>query len=278
MVGTASAELEVGVGLANPMAIPTRRLHIDLVGGLPLYQPAQLRPVLERFVQHDRLRPATWGLDERGGKPAELEAMARVADGQPSTRLLQLKGKKSPSFEAFVSVGDQPRVAVRLASRDVSRDGPMCVRFADALADVFQPDVGWVHAFFDNDPPLNDARSLAWWTMDQLVDGRIGGYGRSGPGGLAMVTYLAPRWADRLGAKLGKVPGLQCEALAWGGVRVSLCDAVFDAPDERLADLWSQAMASVEDEQVFAARRIRPDGATSFTRSPGFTWPTGYRP
>lgn len=260
------------------MATPTRRLHIDLVGGLPLYERAQLQSVLDRFMQHDTLRPETWGLDEKAGKAVDVQAMVLAADGKPSTRLMRLKRKKALASEAFVALGDQPRLLVEVASRDVSRDGPSCVRLADALAEVFRPDFGWVHAFFDTDPPLSDDRSLAWWTMDQLVDGSLRGYGRSGPGGLAMVTYLAPRWADRLGGALGRVPGLQCVPLGWGGLRVGLSAAVFDAPDDRLADQWTLAMASVRDDQVFAQRQVRPDGATTFTRSPGFHWPAGYRP
>lgn len=260
------------------MATSTRRLHIDLVGGVPLYERAHLQPVLDRLMRDDTLRPETWGLDEKAGKAADVEAMVRAADGRSSTRLMRLKRKKAPANEAFVPLGDQPRLLVEVASRNVSRDGPSCVRLADALAEVFQPDIGWVHAFFDNDPPLIDDRSLVWWTMDQLVDGSLRGYGRSGPGGLAMVTYLGRRWADRIGGALGRVAGLQCVSLGWGGLRVSLSTAVFDAPDDQLADQWTLAMSSVRDVRVFAHAQLRRDGATAFTRSAGFHWPDGYRP
>ncbi len=260
------------------MAPSSRRLHIDLVAGERLYEPAQLRSVLEPLLQHHTLRPETWGLSERGGQEVDVEAMTRAVDGRPSTRLMSLKRKKALASEAFVSLGEQPQVVVKVASRDVSRDGPVCVRLADAMAEVFQPDIGWVHAFFDNDPPLTDERSLAWWTMDQLVDGHRRGYGHSGPGGLGMVTYLGVRWAGRLGPALGRVPGVLCEPLAWGGLRVNLSEAVFDAPDDRLADQWRQAMDRVQDQQVFAKASVRADGATSFARSPGFDWPPQYRP
>lgn len=262
------------------MPAAPRRLHLDLTGGLPLYQPAHLRAVLERLVQDAALRPATWGLDEKGGKPVDLDAMAQVADGTPTTRVLRMKRTQAPAAEMFVPVGAQPQVAVHVASRDVAREGPRCVALADALAEVFQPDVGWVHASFDLDPPLTDERSRAWWIMDQVVGegGGLRGYGRTGPGGLAMVTYLGPRWVAPLGELLRAVPGVRCDALGWGGLRVSLCDAVFETPDDRLADQWTRAMASAAAAGVFAACAVRPDGATSFTRAPGFTWPATYRP
>lgn len=245
------------------------RFGVELVGDRRLYERAALEPVLRALGARRPFEPESWGLDERCGLPWDEARALGAAGGRTSPAVLQLQRKKRIAYDAMIGLSDRPYVVVEPKPRTAAKDWPLVFELGDALANAYEPEVGWVHAWAAPPYPMDEA-AKARLRIDLGCNGAPNDYQDYGPGGLGMRTYLGPRLVALLGRERIASSPLVCTELPWGGLRVDLVEDPWEATPDALRQAWRAAMDHLEPARVFAELQVFDNGASRATRGVRF--------
>lgn len=248
-----------------------RAIGLELIGVRPLYRQDVLLPLLRQLQSQPLLAAELWGLDQHTDRPYDEQEIARLADGAPLASALQLRRGKRIQYSAQILLGRFPGVSLQIAPQTPARDWPALFVLGDALAEVYQPDIAWVHISADLEPPFDDPQQETRFLIDSGVVGAGVSYEDFGPGGFGLRTYIGPRFVELFGRDLLLSTPAVVAALPWGGVRVDLVEQPWQADAPPLTSVWRAAMEHVRPAQVFSTPERDEDGYVSFRPSRRFS-------
>lgn len=249
------------------MTVKPGAIQICMAGGPPLYQRQVLEPVLNAFQADPLFAAEGWGLDERSYFAYDEADILRIAKGDSSPYVLQLKRKHSLKHTALLRLNRKPALVVNFHPSTKAKDWPAIFAWAGALAAAYQPQIAWVHIFSAPEPPLEDEEHKRHYLMDASVTGAGPDYENDGPGGLGMRTYLGPDLVKRFGRdRLLRTPAVVSE-LPWGGVCLDLVEQPWQANMPDLLIAWQATMDALRPAAVFAESTQDEEGNVFFTRA-----------
>lgn len=244
-----------------------RAIQVCMAGGPPLYQQQVLQPVLHA-IQADPLFTAEgWGLDERSNFPYDEAELLKIARGDSTPYVLQLKRKHRLKHTTFLRLSQRPALVVYFHPSVKPADWTAIFTWAGSLAAAYQPQIAWVHIFSAPEPPLEDEQQKRHYLMDASVTGAGPDFESDGPGGLGMRTYLGPDLVKRFGRdRLLSAPAVVTE-LPWGGVCLDLVEQPWQADLPNLLRAWQAAMDALRPAGIFADCTQGEEGDVEFTRA-----------
>lgn len=230
---------------------PAEVLKFIMIGDQPFYDRDTLVAVVQGMGKHSLLVPSSWGLDERATHPYDEARIALAATGKSSPNILQLKRKERIQHSTFIRLSKRPGLTME-ADHPKPEDWSELFALGDTLAQVYHPEIAWVHGFSNTQPPVTNEMERAQFLLDSAVSGARPKYDDQGPRGLGMRTYFGPHLVDLLGReRLIGSPGVVCE-LDWGGIRIDLVEQPWDVSQSELLQSWQAAMDHLRPTQVFA--------------------------
>jgi uncharacterized protein YjbI with pentapeptide repeats len=225
---------------SSPLSPPPRFLGLTMAECRPLFDRATLRQVLETLQGFELLAAEQWGLGHYD-HPFDLDRILLIANGEYSPHLLCLKRTHRCKHETSITVSDRAVVTVRLAPKTPARDWPLLFDLADALTEVLEPDIAWVHPFSPEPQIPLDEENLVRHSMDASIVGGGAHYRDDGPGGLGARTYLSPRLTQLLGGELLSTIPAATAKLKTRGTRIDLVQDPWNASWPELLTAWQTA-------------------------------------
>lgn len=238
-----------------------RLIAIDMVGARPLYSGAVRAALVDALLSIPDLAPEQMSLDESREVPLDRQALSK--DWAPSQSTQFLRRTRGQPYELRLALSKSPRLIMEFpAEKTPARSLPLVFRVGDLLAEVFQPDMGWVHIVAEHPAPPLDAEAVTQELMDLSADGHPKRYRDPGPGGLGLRTYLGPFIVEQVGLqRLTTLPSpAQVFELPWGGVRVDLAEAPWSASATTLRQSWRSAMEHLRPAEFFALFSMNTQG------------------
>lgn len=253
------------------MTLEAARIRLAMNGERRLYEPDVLSPLLELLAANPLFAPETWSIDDRTFRPYEHDDVARLASGQPSAFMLQLKRGKRIKHTTMVRFDNSPGMIIEVVPKTPAKDWPQLFELSDALVASYQPELAWTHIASGFKPPFANSTAETNYLMDSGVTGISLVYNDYGPGGLGLRTYIGPRLIELFGRDLLlKTPAVVTE-LDWGGIRIDLVAQPWQASLDDLAAAWEGAMEHLRPANLFAKPRRGLEGHVSFERNERFT-------
>jgi hypothetical protein len=254
-----------------------RNIRLEMTGGGAFYDRGVLAPVVEALAASELFGPETWGLGESASRPFDAARAASVADGEESFQMLQLKRRRRVRHSTLIRLSDKPGLVTELPPDTPDDDWRHLFGLGDALAEAYRPDIAWVHLFSKVEPPASDEEDATQLLLDACVVGSGVGYDHNGPGGLALRTYVGPRLVALAGRELLLGSPARVEELSWGGVRLDLAAAPWEAGRAELLAAWRAATEHLRPAKVFSEVELDERGYPRVTRGERFK-PRAYRP
>lgn len=247
-----------------------RAIRLDMTGDRPFFRRDVLAPVLGSLAAQPLFAPERWGLGEGAGHPFDLEDVLRVARDAGSQFMLQLERDARLKHSTLIRLSRKPGYTTELPPATPAEDWRHLFELGDPLTEAYRPDIAWVHAFSTLDPPAATEAERTQLRMDASVVGSGVGYDDEGPGGLALRTYLGPRFVELIGRELLLSAPAHVAELSWGGVRVDLVAEPWRAAQGELHAAWLAATEHLKSARFFSEQEVDDDGEVYPTRGERF--------
>jgi hypothetical protein len=239
-----------------------RLIAIEMVGARPIFQGGVRTALVDALLSSPELVPEQVGMSEEGGKPFDRKALG-TADWAPSQGTWFLRRTKGQPYVLQLSLSKRPHLYMEFpVAKTPARNLPLVFQAGDLLAAAFQPDMGWVHVSAELPTPPTAPDDVTQELMDLGSDGHPTKYGKYGPGGLGLRSYVGPFVVEQVGRqRLLELPKpAQATEQAWGGVRVDLAPDPWTASAKVLRDSWRKAMEHLRPAEFFATLSLGPEG------------------
>lgn len=242
------------------------RIRLAMRGIRPLFVDENLVTFLD-VLERSPFAPDRWSINERGALPYsrdEVRAYAARGNGRPMRQAYAfVKRSKKPKYVCGFELDDRPGFSMDCNAKMPERYWEPLFQLGDELANACRPDWGACHLYEQvaaDQPASPDA-----------IDGELF-YGAAhlapidyydhGPEGLAMRTYIGPRFVEQLGEERIRSLPAEVTRMDWGGYRVDVVPRPWLASLPDLLAAWRRCMERLRPADVlaipqFATGRVR---------------------
>jgi len=247
-----------------------KAIRLDMAGDRPFFRSDVLAPVLSALAAHKLFAPARWGLGEGADRPFNAEDVLRVAQGESSQFTLQLERDERVKHSTLIRLSRRPGLTTELPPTTNVDDWRHLFELGDPLTESYRPDIAWAHVFSNLSTPVSNEAERTQLRIDASVVGSGTAYDDEGPGGLALRTYLGPRFVEQIGKELLLSAPAHVSELPWGGVRIDLVKEPWRATQEELHAVWLAVTEHLKPARFFSEQEVEEDGEVYPTRGERF--------
>lgn len=244
-----------------PDAAAQEAIVISLISYIPLRSRSALAGFLDVLEATPNLIPTHWGQDVRARNPYDrAELIEQISAHKGMFFTPGLRRGRGIRYEAyFDSFADGlGRIKFDFGPTPAPSDLPRLFNLADALADYFQPTLGFIHRFWRAGEGSDQYNAAGRVNVDSLQ--------KYGLDRVCTRTWYGPHLTHLVGLPLLEASGALVRETPWGGVQIDLVQRPWEAEPEALAAAQGRVMQTLITSQAYG------DFADFFNQKPGVRW------
>ena len=244
------------------------QLIINLFSMQPMYHANHLERFVNFMSADSVCQPTCWRMEEAPAKwmPIDADKIFDACEGESTFG--QFIRKRVPKYQGLWSFSPNGIQSVYIEFKPFATKHAKAVfEWVESAVHVFKPICCMVHA--SNHRSMEDPY--------ERCQQNIPAFFKCGPAALSARTYLCQELVDLIGPNHLRSAVASLVKQRWGGVRVDLVDAPWDATTEVLRRRQSEAMTILQPTGVFAdySNYILPKAGPKWTKPDTSQLPPG---
>lgn len=224
------------------MSLP-EAIHIVMLTQISLRSRSNLGQLLDVLENVEKLAPTNWGPDERARNIYDREEMIAEVSSMDEFSVVGLRRAKPPRYSGYFWAGDAGLKMLKLEFGSGVRqsDLPLIFKLGDGLADVLEPEYGFVHLIWRKEDPEGTYSAASVITGDKFQ--------ACGPKPPVARTWFGPHLVKLIGHDLLESVGGPTETLPWGAIRLDLA-----------AEPWEANFKTLSEKRLEITERLSKSG------------------